>query len=650
MLRMPLPASFRKGAAREPGAPAREEKSDGKSPPRAGPGAEAKRRLLLVAAALLLSYMWLLWGQGATVRERISYSEFKAQLRDGNVAEVVVREGDIRGVFRLQAVDLVEGEAPAEGFVVLRPQLEDPDLARLLEEQEVEVSGERGTSSWLGPILSFLPLLLLVAFFVFGGRLLGRQMGAFGDRLQGFGQSKAVRYERGTSDVTFGDVAGLENAKVELGEVIEYLKDPSRFLRVGAKIPRGILLMGPPGTGKTLLARAAAGEAEVPFFSISGSEFIELFVGVGASRVRDLFDKAKKEAPAIIFIDEIDSVGRARGTGLGGGNDEREQTLNQILAAMDGFSAHDAVLVIAATNRPDVLDPALLRAGRFDRKITLDLPLRAARREILRVHTREMPLATDVDLADLAARTVGFSGADLENLANEAALLAARNQQDQVSQHDFEKARDRVLLGGERQELIIEAEKEIVAYHEAGHALVAKLLPGTDPLRKVTIIPRGRALGATEQMPEEERQNVTRSYLLGRITVLLGGRSAERLVFGDISTGAEDDLRKASQLARHMVCQWGMSDELGPVSYRLGEEQVFLGREMAQVKDYSELTGSIIDQEVRKFVREMEEEASGLLAGNRVRLDVLATALLKRETLDAGEVDDLLAEAEPQPS
>jgi cell division protease FtsH len=434
---------------------------------------------------------------------------------------------------------------------------------------------------------------------------------------------------------------------------VAYLKEPERFRKLGVKIPRGVLLMGPPGTGKTLLAKAVAGEADVPFYSISGSEFVEMFVGVGASRVRDMFANAKKESPAIIFVDEIDSVGRARGAGLGGGHDEREQTLNQILAEMDGFDAHEAVVVMAATNRPDVLDPALLRPGRFDRKITLELPQRQARLKILKVHTRKVPLSDDVDLESIAAGTVGFSGADLENLINEAALIAAREEKPAVERVDFEQARERILFGSEREDLNIEKEKRAIAYHESGHALVAWLLPDTDPLKKVTIIPRGRALGVTEQVPEEDRHNVVRSYLLDRIAVMLGGRAAEKVVFGQVSSGAEQDLKEVTKLARRMVCQWGMSDRLAPVAFRHGEEHVFLGREMTQAKDFSEHTARIIDEEISAIAREMEEKAVALLTDHRDRLDALAEALIERETLAAEEIEELLGpkpdSPEPEP-
>jgi cell division protease FtsH len=444
------------------------------------------------------------------------------------------------------------------------------------------------------------------------------------------------------SKVRFADVAGLENAKKELGEIIAYLREPYRFLKLGSELPKGILLMGPPGTGKTLLARAVAGEAAAAFFSISGSEFIEMFVGVGASRVRDMFDNAKQEAPAIIFIDEIDSIVLARGTGLGDGHDEREQTLNQILTEMDGFAPYESVVVMAVTNRPDVLDAALVRPGRFDRQITLDLPQKRARQEILRLHTQKVPLAADVDLDNLAARTIGFAGADLKNLVNEATLLAGRQYQRQVDADAFDQARDKILLGSKRDEPMTETEKQIVAYHEAGHALLARLLPGTDPLQKVSIIPRGRALGATEQLPEEERHNLSRSDLLNRIAGMLGGRVAESVARQDIPSGSGDDLKQATHLARRMVCQWGMSERLGAVAFRQGEEHVFLGDEITESKDCNEHTARLIDEEIQRIMQIMEDKAEQLLTQHRDQLDTLAQALLKHEILDAADVERLL--------
>jgi cell division protease FtsH len=464
-----------------------------------------------------------------------------------------------------------------------------------------------------------------------------------GGGLFGFGQSRAKRFNvTSATRISFDDVAGVDSAKRDLQEIVECLKDPQRFRKLGAKIPKGILLMGPPGTGKTMLAKALAGEAGVPFYSISGSEFVEMFVGVGAARVRDMFESARKDAPSVVFIDEIDSVGRMRGTGLGGGNDEREQTLNQILGEMDGFDPHEAVVVLAATNRPDVLDPALLRPGRFDRKVVLDLPGKDARRKILQVHVREVPLADDVDLGRVAARTVGFSGADLENLVNEAALQAARGNKERVDMDDFSNARDKIVLGAEREALASEDEKKLVAYHESGHALAATLLPHADPLDKVTIIPHGLALGATEQMPEEDLHNLRQSYLVDRIAVMLAGRAAERVVFGEVSSGAESDLKLATRLARRMVSQWGMSERLGAAAFPRGEEHIFLGREMVQQRDFSEQTAQLIDDEVRALISDCEQRVTALLEQHRPQLDALAKALLEHETLGADEVAALL--------
>ncbi len=440
----------------------------------------------------------------------------------------------------------------------------------------------------------------------------------------------------------FDDIAGLSNAKKELEEIVTYLKDRSKFRSLGGELPKGILLVGPPGVGKTLMARGVAGEADVPFYSISGSEFIEMFVGVGASRVRDMFKNAKKDAPAIIFIDELDSIGRVRGTGVGGGHDEREQTLNQILSEMDGFSPKESLVVISATNRPDVLDPALVRPGRFDRRIVLELPRKEAWKEILEVHTKDMPLAHNVDLENTAKRTVGFSGADLKNLANEAALMAARRNKKEITAEDFDDARDKIIMGIEREEVIREEEKRMIAYHEAGHAMVANFIPGADPLEKVSIIPRGQSLGATEQIPEEDRHNLSRSYLLNRIAIMLGGRAAEKEIFEDVTTGAGDDLKKATELARRMVCQWGMSEKLGPVTFRTGEPHPFLGRELAENKDYSEETAHIIDQEIKKITTDMYERAREVLEKNRAKLDTLVEALLEHETLDRHEIEEVL--------
>jgi cell division protease FtsH len=573
----------------------------------------------------------------------LPYSEFKQQVESGNVSEITIQGEEIRGTFENEYVASEESQKEKySSFVTVLPSFADPELIQFLEEHDVTIKAKKQSRSWLSSVLIFLlPWLLIIGFFVYSQRKMSGMMGGPGG-IFGIGRSRAKRYEKTSSKASYEDVAGLENAKKDMQEVVDYLKEPDKFTELGANIPKGILLVGPPGTGKTLLARATAGEADVPFFSISGSEFIEMFVGVGASRVRDMFATAKKEAPTIIFIDEIDSIGRARGTGLGGGHDEREQTLNQILSEMDGFAPHESVIVLAATNRPDVLDAALTRPGRFDRQITLDLPQKQARRKILQIHTRHVPLHESVDLENIAARTVGFSGAELQNLVNEAALLAGRNQKKAVSAEEFDEARDKILLGAEREEAMDDEEKKLVAYHEAGHALMAKLIPEADPLQKVTIIPRGRSLGATEQTPEEDRHNFTRQYLLDRIAISMGGRAAEQIVFGDLSNGAAADLKHVTKLARKMVTQWGMSEKVGPVTYSLGEDHPFLGRELSHSKDFSEATARIIDEEIQTIITGMEERAVSTLKENQDTLKKLAEALLEHETLENEEIEQIL--------
>ncbi|WP_323843802.1 ATP-dependent zinc metalloprotease FtsH [Microbulbifer magnicolonia] len=580
-------------------------------------------------------------------RQALSYTEFKEKVRSGQVASVTLHGDRLTGTYERGGEGKIpSGDPRADRFVTILPPVEDPDLMPLLEEQQVEIRAEPAQADlWTRVLIGFLPWLLIIGLFIWAGRRMQERMGGMGGGgggAFGFGRSRAKRFERGESNVTFDDVAGLANAKRDLQEIAGYLKNPEHYRKLGAKIPKGILLMGPPGTGKTLLAKALAGESDVPFFSISGSEFIEMFVGVGASRVRDMFASAKKEAPSIIFIDEIDSVGRARGTGLGGGHDEREQTLNQILGEMDGFDPHEAVVVVAATNRPDVLDAALLRPGRFDRKITLDLPDKHARKAILQIHSREVPLADDVDFERLAALTVGFAGADLENLINEAALLAGREDKAAVDMACMMLARDKVVLGSEREMAISDEDKKIIAYHEAGHALIASLLPHADPLDKATIIPRGRSLGSTEQIPEEEHHSLQASYLRDRIGVMLGGRVSEQVVFNELSSGAEEDLKQATRLARHMVSHWGMSEKLGPVAFRRGEEHIFLGREMAQQKDFSEHTAEIIDEEIVDLIRGIETGVRELMEKHRGKLDALAKALLEKETLEAAEIQQII--------
>jgi cell division protease FtsH len=617
----------------------------------------------LVWLLVLLVFSWYWFG---TVPEQkpqsLSYTDFKQKVRGDEVAEVTLKGDQLTGRFRENAAGKAgEGKA-GEGkagkqtdehatprrFVTILPPVDDPGLMSLLEKHDVEVYAESQEPNWwMRAVIALLPWILIIGLIWYGSRKMQERMGGANGPggIFGFSKSKAKRFHRDESGVTFDDVAGLGNAKRDLQEITGYLKDPQHYRRLGAKVPRGVLLMGPPGTGKTLLARAVAGEAGVPFFSISGSEFIEMFVGVGASRVRDMFESAKKEAPSIIFIDEIDSVGRARGTGLGGGHDEREQTLNQILGEMDGFEPHEAVIVLAATNRPDVLDSALLRPGRFDRKVTLDLPDRKARRAILDIHTREVPLADDVDLDRLAALTVGFAGAEIENLVNEAALLAGREDRQRVDMTSLLSARDKIVLGGKREMLMTDEEKKLIAYHEAGHAIAASRLPHADPLDKVTIIPRGRALGATEQIPEEERHNLREGYLRDRIGVMLGGRASEQLIFGEVSSGAEEDLKQATRLARRMVTQWGMSDKLGPVAFRRGEEHVFLGREMTQQRDFSEHTAQLIDDEVCRLVRGVEREVMKLLEEHRPQLEALAEALLENETLETADIQSIIDQA-----
>jgi len=601
------------------------------------------RQLVWIFVIILFSSYW--FGQAQMSHyETLSYSQFKERVRNNEIARVTLKGQTVTGIFKTDNAQLdAQGARPANAFFATLPSADDPELILLLEAHQVDISAETTqTSSWQTLLVSFLPLLLIFGFFYYSSQTLRKRLGGGDLGVFNYGKSKARRFRKGSINLSFADVAGLENAKRDLHEIIDFLKQPEDYLRVGAKIPRGVLLMGPPGTGKTLLAKAVAGEAEVPFYSISGSEFIEMFVGVGASRVRDMFEAAKKESPAIIFIDEIDSVGRTRGSGVGGGHDEREQTLNQILSEMDGFAAEHTVVVIAATNRPDVLDPALLRPGRFDRKITLELPLKDARRKVLEVHSRDVPLADDVDLESLAARTAGFSGADLENLINEAALLTGREKKDQVTAAILDKARDKIVLGAERDNILNDKEKERVAFHEAGHALMACLLDHADPVSKVTIIPRGRSLGVTEQLPEEERANLPQSYLLDRIAVMLGGRVAEKLVFDEFSSGAEEDIKQATRLARHMVSQWGMSKKLGPVAFRRGEEHIFLGREMAQQRDFSEHTARLIDDEVRSMVCNQEQTTHEILMKNRNALDKLAHALLEKEILDAKEVLEII--------
>ena len=594
--------------------------------------------LFIIMLAVLLWTLVSKSGQSAR-EEEPSYSEFMAQVDRGNVKEVTL--------YLSPTSYEIEGEwrEPSKKFRTTIFKESAPDLAKTLRDKQVLINvKEVNRADWVTFLLNAAPLFLLVAFWIF----MMRQMQAGGNKALSFGKSKARLLTAQQKKATFKDVAGAEEAKEELQEIIEFLKDPQKFQKLGGRIPKGVLLVGPPGTGKTLLARAIAGEANVPFFSISGSDFVEMFVGVGASRVRDLFEQGKKNAPCIIFIDEIDAVGRHRGAGLGGGHDEREQTLNALLVEMDGFESNEGVILIAATNRPDVLDPALLRPGRFDRRVVVARPDVKGREEILRVHTRKVPLNDDVDLSVIARGTPGFSGADLANLVNEAALWAARQGRKTVFMIDFEMSKDKVLMGVERKSMILsDEEKKNTAYHEAGHALVAAMTPGADPVHKVTIIPRGMALGLTMQLPEADKHTYTKEFLEGTLAVLMGGRTAEEIFLGHITTGAGNDIERATDIARNMVCEWGMSN-LGPLAYGKKEEAIFLGREIAQHRDFSEDTALQIDKEVKRIVGEAYDKAHSLLSTNRDLLDRIAMALLEREVLDANEVK-MLMEGKPLP-
>ena len=601
-----------------------------------------KTILFWMSIVLLGVMLWkLVSANGGQAREdQPSYSEFMAKVEAGDVKEVTMYLGQVS--YELQG----EYIRPANRkFQVTIAKEDAATVTKELRDKAVQIKvKEHGNADWVLLLLNGLPLLLLVGFCLF----LMRQMQAGGNKALSFGKSRARLLSAQQKKATFKDVAGTDEAKEELQEIIEFLKDPQKFQKLGGRIPKGVLLVGPPGTGKTLLARAIAGEANVPFFSISGSDFVEMFVGVGASRVRDLFEQGKKNAPCMIFIDEIDAVGRHRGAGLGGGHDEREQTLNALLVEMDGFESNEGVILIAATNRPDVLDPALLRPGRFDRRVVVARPDVKGREEILRVHTRKVPIGDDVDLSIIARGTPGFSGADLANLVNEAALWAARQNRKFVTMADFEMSKDKVLMGVERKSMILsDEEKKNTAYHEAGHALVAAMTPGADPVHKVTIIPRGMALGLTMQLPEDDKHTYTREYLEAMLAVLMGGRSAEEIFLGHITTGAGNDIERSTDIARNMVCEWGMS-ELGPLAFGKKDEAIFLGREIAQHRDYSEDTAIQIDKEVRRIVNAAYEKARGLLSDNRDVLERIAQALLEREVIDAAEVK-LLMEGKPLP-
>ncbi len=560
----------------------------------------------------------------------ISYSDFLNMVESESVIDVTIQGEHIIGM---------SSRGP---FKTYAPK--DPELIKLLRSKGVKISAKpREDSSWFQVFLSWVPMLLLIGVWVF----FMRQMQAGGGKALSFGKSRARLMTDSQEKVTFEDVAGIEEAKEELEEIVAFLRDPKKFTRLGGRIPKGVLLVGAPGTGKTLLARAIAGEADVPFFSISGSDFVEMFVGVGASRVRDLFNQGKKNAPCIIFIDEIDAVGRHRGAGLGGGHDEREQTLNQLLVEMDGFESNEGVILISATNRPDVLDPALLRPGRFDRQVVVPVPDIGGREGILKVHLKKKLVADDVDLSVLARGTPGFTGADIENMVNEAALMAARLGKDRVEMVDFEQAKDKVMMGTERRSMIIsEEEKKITAYHESGHTLVAKFLPDADPIHKVTIIPRGRALGLTQQLPVDEKHTYPKEHLLNNIIILMGGRAAEEIVLDTQTTGAGNDIERATDLARKMVCDFGMSEELGPLTFGKNEEQIFLGREIAQHRDYSELTAQKIDAEVKKIVDGSYSKAHQLIEDNMDILHNMATALLERETLNSEDIDKIIEDGQ----
>ena len=601
-----------------------------------------KTLFLWVLLIVIFLLFWTLLSPGQAPVTKVNYSDFLAMVeadraKEPYVEKVTIKDGDYEFAVKDPHTNTTTTKL-AEG-----PRKVDSDLIAKLRKNDVSVSFEKeeGTSLWSGALVTIVPMLLLLGMFYF----FMRQLQGGGGKAMSFGKSRARMLNESANKITFEDVAGVDEAKDEVEEIIEFLRDPKRFQRLGGRIPKGVLMVGPPGTGKTLLARAIAGEAGVPFFSISGSDFVEMFVGVGASRVRDLFEQGKKHAPCIIFIDEIDAVGRHRGAGLGGGHDEREQTLNQLLVEMDGFESNDGVIIMAATNRPDVLDPAILRPGRFDRRITVSRPDVRGREAILEIHTRRVPLAEDVKLGIIARGTPGFVGADLENLVNEAALLAARQDKEEVGMIDFEMAKDKVMMGTERRSMVIsEKEKRTTAWHESGHTLVARLLQDdTDPVHKVTIIPRGPALGLTQQLPKVDRLSMSKRFAEARIAVLMGGRVAEELAFGHYTTGASNDIKQATNIARRMVTEFGMSENLGPVNYSGEDREVFLGRDLSSSsRNYSERTAQLIDEEVQTLVRRGEVVANKLLAENRELLDTMAEALLERETLDAEDIDAII--------
>ena len=588
-----------------------------------------KNLALWLVIGIVLIALFNMFNQPLNPQSEVVFSDFMDKVEQGQITEVVISGDNISGKY-------MDGNA----FQTTAPP-KDPDLIKSLRQKNVRivVVPPEQTTWYMSILISWFPMLLLLGIWIF----FMRQMQSGGGKAMSFGKSKARLLNDTKNKTTFKDVAGVDEAKEELHEIIEFLKEPQKFSKLGGKIPKGVLLVGPPGTGKTLLARAISGEANVPFFSISGSDFVEMFVGVGASRVRDLFEQGKKNSPCIIFIDEIDAVGRHRGAGLGGGHDEREQTLNQLLVEMDGFENNEGVILIAATNRPDVLDPALLRPGRFDRQVTVGRPDVKGREGILKVHTSTVPLTDGVDLKIIARGTPGFTGADLANLVNEAALLAARDDKKAVAMSDFEEAKDKVMMGVERRSMVIsEKEKKTTAYHEAGHALVAVLLPGTDPIHKVTIIPRGRALGVTMQLPMDEQHTYQRNYLINSLTILMGGRCAEEICLGEMTTGAGNDIERATEMARKMVCEWGMSEKMGPLTYGAKEEQVFLGKDFSSQKNFSDQTAKLIDQEVKTLVMGGYTRATELLTQNRDKLEEMAQALLEHETLNAKNIQNIL--------
>ena len=586
-----------------------------------------KNLLFWISAGILIILLWSFLQSPAAAKKDVTFSQFMTEVEQGTVEKVTIQETQLNGVYK-------DGQT----FKTTLPS-GYADLIKILRENKVDiVVKDASRSPLLTILLSWFPILLIILFWIF----FMRQMHAGGNKAMSFGKSRAKLFSAQQKKVTFKDVAGVEEAENELQEIIEFLKDPRKFQRLGGRIPKGVLLVGAPGTGKTLLARAVAGEADVPFFSISGSDFVEMFVGVGASRVRDLFDQGKKHAPCLIFIDEIDAVGRMRGAGLGGGHDEREQTLNQLLVEMDGFDSNEGIILIAATNRPDILDSALLRPGRFDRRIVVAMPDAKGREEILRVHVRKIPLSEDVDLKVLARSTPGFCGADLANLVNEAALLGARNSQDKVTMKDLEFAKDKVLMGVERKSMIIsDEEKKNTAYHEAGHALMATLIPEADPIHKVSIIPRGLALGLTQQLPLDDRYTYTKEYLEAQLSVLMAGRIAEIIFLGKTTTGAANDFEKSTEIARKMVCQWGMSD-LGPLTFGERDDLIFLGRDLAVNKNFSERTSERIDEEVKKIVLRNYVRTQELIEKNKDKLVKIAEALLEKEVLTSEEINKIV--------